>query len=228
LKTPCVAFSDDTILITPFYTHRFRLGHRDEIDKFELDAEAVISFCREQSANGQGSNSEYTGKGKGKGRMLKINVTLWGFNSQVLISNSSFKAGELDKTLDDWSLSDGTMKALQSTFTAIKDNVHIEVLDGVLKTLETFAKAHPITSIVAKALLIPYKMWKGECEFKDNLNTLARDMCTSLKSMASAYPAMDLKSSKDSATSLLKLIVDASKYVESFANSEEVSISYPK
>lgn len=71
-------------------------------------------------------------------------------------------------------------------------------------------------------------MYQDERKFKENLKKLATDMCTSLKSLANAYDAMDLRSSRDVAQKLLKLIVKASHYLEGFSCAEKASQNYPQ
>lgn len=157
--------------------------------------------------------------------------------------------------LEALSLPDTTRQALNKVFGTIKENVHIEALDKVVNTFTEFAnvsnaigcekesavdvlvsKVHPIFGIVAKALLIPYKvnflifavvdvrapnasffqMWREEQKFMGDLKIFASDMCTSLKILASAFPVMESGLTKESALRVLKIVVEAAKYVDGF------------
>jgi len=123
-------------------------------------------------------------------------------------------------------LSNGGMTALQSAFATIRYNVQIEVLDKVVETLKMFGDTHPIISIAVRALLIPYEMWKREHEFLADMKTLTSDMCSSFDSMKNAFPVMELEYAKNSAMKLLQLVVEASKYVDGFANIGRISGTY--
>jgi len=120
------------------------------------------------------------------------------------------------------------MAAIQSAFPTITGNMNIEVLDKVVDTLNMFADIHPIISIVVKALMIPYQMWRKEGVFMADVKTLASDMCSSLELMKNAYPVMELEYAKNSAAELLKLVVEASKYVDGFANIGKIDGMYRK
>lgn len=73
------------------------------------------------------------------------------------------------------------------------------------------------------------KLLKGQHEFIEDMRTLASDMCTSLKAMANASPAMKLANSKESVVKLLEVIVQGARYVNDFLNkggASEISCVY--
>ncbi len=69
-------------------------------------------------------------------------------------------------------------------------------------------------------------MWKREHEFLADMKTLTSDMCSSFESMKNAFSAMELEYAKNSTIKLLQLIVEASKYVDGFANIGRISGTY--
>ncbi|KLO15480.1 hypothetical protein SCHPADRAFT_263459 [Schizopora paradoxa] len=66
-------------------------------------------------------------------------------------------------------------------------------------------------------------MWKQQHEFKENLGALARDMITSLESMVEAYSSMESKHARETVTKLVRFILRASAYVESFSKNDGFS-----
>lgn len=69
-------------------------------------------------------------------------------------------------------------------------------------------------------------MWKLQVEFLEDLKALMKEMSAALESIASAYPATELEHAKDSVRKLVKLIVEASEYVKSFAERGKTSSGY--
>jgi len=235
LKKHCVAFSKDVIRVIPFYSRLATLSAtRKKIDDFKFDAEAVFRSCPQQT----GSSQDFEYKQDGSDSTLFLSVTLRGLRSanaceaidprnnsppQIDIPDPlSFddidKLGEEIDALSpsSFKLSDGNKKALQDVFSSITVNVDFGVLDTAVKALKTLAAAHPIINIVFKALLVPYEMSKQQHEFVEDSKTLASDICASLKSAVDAFPHMTLKSAKDPVLNLVKVIAEASHYLNEF------------
>jgi len=212
LDEQCALFPKDNIKIIFFYSRRFpRCLKRGKIDEFKFDAGKVIEVCRQQSLAGDGQEFEYTESGDSSKLILK--VKLWEDVSNHLSIDDINNLGKGIDQISDWSLSDGTKKALETVFSSIVDDGDFEVLDTAVTALKALAATHPIINIVFKAVMVPYEMWKQQREFDENVKALRTDMCTSLKSMVDAFLEMKLESAKDSVIKLLRVIIEAWEYV---------------
>ncbi|KLO19718.1 hypothetical protein SCHPADRAFT_898656 [Schizopora paradoxa] len=231
LKRQCVAMPSDTIRVTTFKRllssspfKRFRSKKttrlRDEIDNFEFTADAVIASCCQRLDSDR--DAEYMYEYKGTNSSLFLKLTLKGAKLITVPSPPSFDnidvLGEEIDRIAASSISDDTISAFRSVFNSVADNVDVQGLCTVIESLKTFAAIHPFVNIVVTALLVPYEMLKRQHEFVGDLKALASDVCMSLKSMASAFPEMELDSAKEAVVGLLKIVVKASQYVNDFFN----------
>ncbi|KLO15490.1 hypothetical protein SCHPADRAFT_263732 [Schizopora paradoxa] len=226
----CIAFSEDTIIVTPprgFLTKligRLKTFFKKSQDhsppqKKEISASSVIRFLVSERGK-DGQTFEYPLKDTS----VTLHVTLKSLGRLSGSSIDDSKLGEEYDKLNDSLLADGTLNALRDLANNLKGNVNLEVLDAIMNRVKSIAEVHPLINTAVTALSIPYKMWRQEHEFKENLKALARDMCTSLESMIEAYPSIESEHAKKTATELVRLILRASAYVKSFSMEDERSI----
>ncbi|KLO19719.1 WD40 repeat-like protein [Schizopora paradoxa] len=229
-RDTCNLHLKEVMLVSPLYSRTFlkkwSSRKRPSVDEFEITFEELVEFCRQRSSS---NNESVEYEKRGGNCTLRLVVTLHKSTS-VQIENSMSNTVENDDSqkqtdgldssaVDASSLSDDVISALRRAFASISDNVDtIQVLEPVVDLLRSFAATHPIINTVVQALLIPYEVWKNRQEFVEDMRLLVTDMCIAFKSVVDASPEMRLESAKDSIARLLKVIIDASRYVKDFQN----------
>jgi len=223
-------FSNDKLTIRPLHNRwspgHVTLGHRDEIDKYEISAKDIISFCSSEPDSPPDGPEYYSLSCENSKITLK--VFLRGFEALVCVDTTSLNPNAVLDDLNSLSSSKSLQECvseLHSVFNIL--NTNVEALENVTQVLENVASAHPITKAAVSALLIPYKLLMAEHGFKKNLQSLADEMQFLIKSVTDALRIAKLTSVKDSVMEIMKAVIEASHFVNEFVNKGRFSTFLP-
>ncbi|KLO15484.1 hypothetical protein SCHPADRAFT_263502 [Schizopora paradoxa] len=168
LKATCIAFSGDTIFVTPPHGSSTKLKRRcnffskwsrdrpppQKKEREEIDAKSVIQFLIKKNFK-DGQTFEYSLKDTS----VTLHVTMRSLGALSGSSVDDSKLGEEYDKLKDKSLAATTLNAVKHLASNLEEMADpLKVVDAVMKTAESIAEAHPFLKTAVIALSIPYKV----------------------------------------------------------------------